>query len=243
MKLANPTRFNRISAIVTPLMALLCLALLIPGLYTALYSSPPDYQQHDSVRIMYVHVPAAWVALMAYASLGIAGIVMLVWKHMLAGLWIRAVAPIGMAFTAICLVSGSLWGMPTWGTWWVWDARLTSVLVLFFLYVGIFALDLAYDDRDKGLHAAAWLAAIGLINLPIIKFSVEWWNTLHQPASITSINRMANPAIDPSMMTPLFLMAGAFTALFFALALTRLNIVMTVRKKRLKALRMLADSI
>lgn len=154
------------------------------------------------------------------------GIVLLV-----IGLYIRAVAPVGAIFTAICLVTGSLWGLPTWGTWWVWDARLTSVLVLFFLYIGIILLDRAYDNPDRGMVASSWLAVIGLINLPIIKFSVDWWNTLHQPASLTSFSKLADPSIHPDMLRPLLLMAGAFTALFIGLALTRTGIAIAKRRK------------
>lgn len=230
MRFANPTRFKSLARWMVPACGILSILLFIPGLYTALYSSPVDAVQHDSVRIMYVHVPAAWISMAAYASLGVAGIFFLVWKHILAGLYIRAVAPVGMVFTAICLVTGSLWGMPTWGTWWVWDARLTSVLVLFFLYAGIITLDRAYDNPDRGLNAAAWLSIIGLINLPIIKFSVDWWNTLHQPASLTSFKRMANPAIAPEMLCPLLLMAGAFLFLFMALAFARTRMAIDDRK-------------
>lgn len=230
-RFANPARFKTLSRWLTPLSFTLAVLLLVPGLYYGLYDSPPDYQQHDSVRIMYVHVPAAWVAMMAYASMGVAALVHLIWKHLLAGLYIRAVAPVGAIFTAICLVTGSLWGLPTWGTWWVWDARLTSVLVLFFLYIGIILLDRAYDNPDKGMVASSWLAVIGLINLPIIKFSVDWWNTLHQPASLTSFSKLADPSIHPDMLRPLLLMAGAFTALFIGLALTRTGIAIAKRRK------------
>lgn len=230
MRFANPTRFKSLERILTPVFSVLALAALLPGLYFALYASPVDAVQHDSVRIMYIHVPAAWVSMMAYASLGSAGIAFLIWKHIVAGLYIRAVAPVGAVFTAICLVSGSLWGMPTWGTWWVWDARLTSVLVLFFLYIGIIILDRAYDNPDRGLMASAWLSIIGLINLPIIKFSVDWWNTLHQPASLTSFKRMTNPAIAHEMLIPLLVMAAGFTFLFLALAFARTGQAITARK-------------
>ncbi|HEY8189152.1 MAG TPA: heme ABC transporter permease CcmC [Micavibrio sp.] len=230
---SNPARFRALARWLVPLSAISAALLLIPGLYYALFDSPPDYQQKESVRIMYIHVPAAWVSLMAYASMGAAAIAHLVWKHVLGGLYIRAVAPVGATFTAICLVSGSLWGLPTWGTWWVWDARLTSVLILFFLYAGIILLDRAYDDQDRGLTASSWLAAIGLINLPIIKYSVTWWNTLHQPASLTSFSKIANPAIAPEMLHPLLLMAGAFTAIFTALALIRLRTAIAERKERI----------
>lgn len=230
-RFANPARFRKLSRILTPLGFGLAALLLVPGLYYALYASPPDYQQHDSVRIMYIHVPSAWVAMMAYASIGAAALTHLVWKHVLAGLYLRAVAPVGAVFTAICLVSGALWGIPSWGTWWVWDARLTSVLILLFLYIGIILLDRAYENPDRGMIAASWLAVIGIVNLPIIKFSVDWWNTLHQPASLTSFARLADPAIHPDMLRPLLIMAGAFTALFTGLALARLNSAIEDRRK------------
>lgn len=230
MRFANPTNFKSLSSKLTPLFSVLAFACLIPGLYLGLYASPIDAVQHDSVRIMYIHVPAAWVSMMAYASLGSAGIAFLVWKHIVAGLYIRAVAPVGAVFTAICLVSGSLWGMPTWGTWWVWDARLTSMLILFFLYIGIILLDRAYDHPDRGLMASSWLSIIGLINLPIIKFSVDWWNTLHQPASLTSFKRMGNPSIAHDMLIPLLVMAAGFTFLFFALAFARTQQAIDDRK-------------
>lgn len=230
-RFANPTRFRNLTSWLVPASFGMAFLLLVPGLYYALYASPPDYQQHDSVRIMYIHVPSAWIAMMAYASIGAAAITHLVWKHLLAGLYIRAVAPVGAIFTIICLVTGSLWGLPTWGTWWVWDARLTSVLILFFLYIGIIILDRAYENPDRGMVAAAWLAVMGLVNLPVIKFSVDWWNTLHQPASLTSFSKLADPSIHPDMLRPLLLMAGAFTALFIGLALTRLNIAIADRRK------------
>jgi heme exporter protein C len=230
-RFANPTRFRNLTRWLIPVSFAVALLLLIPGLYYALYASPPDYQQHDSVRIMYIHVPSAWIAMMAYASIGAAAVTHLIWKHLLAGLYIRAVAPVGAIFTIICLVSGSLWGLPTWGTWWVWDARLTSVLILFFLYIGIIILDRAYENPDRGMVAAAWLAVMGLVNLPVIKFSVDWWNTLHQQASLTSFSKLADPSIHPDMLRPLLLMAGALTALFIGLALTRLNIAIADRRK------------
>src|SRR3546814_851842 len=174
---------------------------------------------------MYVHVPAAWMALFVYANMAAAAAAGLVWKHPLADLFCEAVAPVGAGFTAICLVTGSLWGQPMWGTWWEWDARMTSVLILFFLYLGYMALVNAFDDRSRGLKAGAVLVLVGIVNLPIIKFSVEWWNTLHQP---TSVSRLGAPALDPSMLAPLLVMALAFTSYFVTLALldrksTRLN--------------------
>lgn len=235
MRFANPANFKSLTRWLIPVCGILSIAFFIPGLYTALYSSPVDATQHDSVRIMYIHVPAAWIAMMAYASLGMAGMAYLIWKHIVAGLYLRATAPVGAVFTAICLVSGSLWGIPTWGTWWVWDARLTSMLILFFLYIGIILLDRAYDHRDRGLIASSWLSIIGLINLPIIRFSVDWWNTLHQPASLTSFKRMASPAIAPEMLHPLLLMATAYFFLFVALSLARTRLAIDDRKEKAHA--------
>ena len=217
-RFANPARFQRISAAILPWSAGLTVVLLAVGLYYALIASPADYQQGETVRIMYVHVPAAWMALFVYANMAVASFVGLVWRHPLAELFCKAVAPLGAGFTAICLVSGSLWGEPMWGTWWVWDARLTSVLILFFLYLGYIALVNAFDDPNRGLKAGAILVLIGSVNLPVIKFSVDWWNTLHQPASVS---RLDVPAIDPSILTPLLVMAAAFTAYFVTLALVR----------------------
>lgn len=220
---ANPKRFSKISTPIALLSSLLASGLIAYGLYLALIVSPPDYQQHDSVRIMYVHVPAAWLSMLAYASLAVAALFFLVSRHTLAGLYIRAAAPVGAAFTAICLISGALWGQPTWGTWWVWDARLTSVLILFFLYLGVIALMNAFDNPEKGEQSAAWLVIVGSVNLPIIKFSVDWWNTLHQSSSISSLSKIMNPSIDSSMLTPLLIMAGGFLSLFAALSVLRLD--------------------
>jgi len=212
------------------LFAVLGVISLAYGIYLSLWGSPPDYQQSETVRIMYIHVPAAWLSLFIYASMALAALILLIWKHTLAGLYIRSSAPVGAAFTAICLLTGALWGQPSWGTWWVWDARLTSVLILFFLYLGVMALGSAFDDKDKSQRASAWLVLIGSVNLPVIKFSVEWWNTLHQPASLTSLSRMANPGIHPDMLVPLLVMAFAFLCLFAALAVLRLDNEILARK-------------
>ena len=228
--MANPARFRRLARPVLWLTAIASAILFAWGLYLALFASPADYLQQEAVRIMYIHVPAAWMSLLVYSSLALAALSFLIWRHTLAGLYIRAVAPVGAAFTAVCLITGSVWGRPTWGTWWVWDARLTSVLVLLFLYAGIIALADAYDSREKGLKAAAWLSLVGVINLPIIKFSVDWWNTLHQPASISSFSKMADPAIDGSMLAPLLVMAGAYLCLFIALAILRVESEIMVRR-------------
>jgi heme exporter protein C len=226
-RLANPARFMRLSAAALPWSAGMAAALLAAGLYWSLLVAPPDYQQGDTVRIMYVHVPAAWMALSVYLFLAVASAVALVWRHPLAQLAAEAAAPVGAAFTLVCLVSGSLWGRPMWGTWWVWDARLTSVLILFFLYLGYIALVNAFDDPARGGRAGSVLALVGVVNLPIIKFSVDWWNTLHQPASVV---RMGGPRIDVAMLVPLLVMAVGFSALFLALLLIRMRTILNERK-------------
>ena len=228
-RLASPTRFMRFSARLLPWAGWTTAALLGLGLYLGLLVAPPDYQQGESSRIMYVHVPAAWMALLVYTSMAAASAVFLVWKHALANLMARAAAPIGACFTFIALATGSLWGQPMWGTWWVWDARLTSVLILFFLYLGYMALADAYDDPARGAKAAAILAVVGFINVPIIKFSVEWWSTLHQPASIA---RLGGPTIHASMLVPLFVMAAGFTGYFVTVLILRVRSEFLARKIR-----------
>jgi heme exporter protein C len=224
---ANPARFSRMSAKVLPWCSWGSLAVLAAGLYLALVAAPPDYQQGEAVRIMYVHVPAAWMALSVYLFIAVASGVALVARHPLADIAARAAAPIGACFTFVCLATGSLWGRPMWGTWWVWDARLTSVLVLFFLYLGYIALVNAFDDPARGARAGSVLALVGVVNLPIIKFSVDWWNTLHQPASVL---RLGGPSIARSMLVPLLVMAVGFSLLFAALLLVRMRTLLNERR-------------
>jgi heme exporter protein C len=226
-RFANPARFLRISNVILPWAAGVTVVLMIVGLYLSLIASPTDYQQGDTVRIMYIHVPTAWMSLFVYSNMAIAAAVGLVWKHPLADLFTKAAAPIGAGFTALCLITGSLWGEPMWGTWWVWDARLTSVLILFFLYLGYMALVNAFDDPTRGAKAGAILVLVGVVNVPIIKFSVDWWNTLHQPASVV---RMGGPSIDPSMLWPLLIMGFAFTAYFVTVVLLRVRSEIAARK-------------
>ena len=176
---------------------------------------------------MYIHVPAAWLAMLVYASMAAAAFASFVWRHAVAEEYARAVAPLGAVFTLICLVTGSLWGKPTWGTWWIWDARLTSVLILFFLYLGYMALTRAFDERQRGIQAGNILLLLGAVNLPIIKFSVDWWNTLHQPASVL---RMGGSTIDGAMLRPLFAMAFAYLGLFVFLACLRVKMALTERR-------------
>jgi heme exporter protein C len=225
--LANPARFMRLSAWALPWCAWAAVVVLAAGLYLALAAAPPDYQQGESVRIMFIHVPAAWMALSVYLFIAVASAVALVWRHPLAEITARAAAPIGAAFTFVCLATGSLWGRPMWGAWWVWDARLTSVLILFFLYLGYIALVNAFDDASRGGRAGSVLALVGVVNLPIIKFSVDWWNTLHQPASVM---RVGGPRIDISMLVPLLVMAAGFSLLFLTLLILRMRTILNERK-------------
>ena len=228
-RFANPARFMRLSQAVLPWLAAVTAVLLAAGLVLSLVVAPPDYQQGESVRIMFIHVPSAWMAMCAYTSLALASAAALIWRHPLAEIAAEETAPLGAVFTGLCLVSGSLWGQPMWGTWWAWDARMTSVLVLFFLYLGYMALLHAFDDPTRGRRAAAILALVGFVNVPIIKFSVDWWNTLHQPASVL---RMGGPAIDPSILTPLLIMGLAFTLLFATLLIVRMRAALIERKIR-----------
>ncbi|HEV2300490.1 MAG TPA: heme ABC transporter permease [Stellaceae bacterium] len=228
-RFANPGRFLQVSRRLLPWCGALAVLLILVGLYLALFVAPADYQQGEAVRIMYVHVPAAWMALNIYFFLALASGVALVAKHPLADVAAQAAAPVGAAFTFVCLVSGSLWGRPMWGAWWVWDARLTSVLVLFFLYLGYIALVDAFDDPTRGARAGALLALVGVVNLPIIKFSVDWWNTLHQPASVM---RLGGPSIYVSMLVPLLVMTAGFAMLFLALLLLRMRSLLFERRAR-----------
>ena len=232
-RFANPTRFLRLANAVLPWSTALAAVTLAAGLYFAFAASPPDYQQGQTVRIMYVHVPAAWMAMFAYACVAAASAVGLVWKHPVAYVLARAAAPVGACFTLICLATGSLWGKPMWGAWWVWDARLTSVLILFFLYLGFIALANAFDEPARGERSAAILALFGAINLPVIKFSVDWWNTLHQPASVS---KLGLPSIHVSMLIPLLLMTAGFAMLFVSLVIVRARGELAAR--RVRALRL-----
>ena len=232
-RFANPARFLRLSAALRPWALGVALLTLGAGLWLALFDSPPDYQQGETVRIMYIHVPSAWMAMMVYTTMAVASAVGLVWKHPVAELYTKAAAPLGAGFTALCLLTGSLWGQPMWGTWWVWDARLTSVLILFFIYLGYIVLVSAFDDPQRGLKAGAVLTLVGAVNLPIIKFSVDWWNTLHQPASVM---KLGGPSIDPSILRPLLVMALALMLLFIVLVMLRTET--EIDRRRLEAAEM-----
>lgn len=212
--LANPANFLKLTARLLPWLTALTVVLLAVGLYMAFLVAPADYQQGDAARIMFIHVPAAWLSMFIYASMVLAALGTLVWRHPLADAAQKAAAPLGAGFTFICLATGSIWGKPMWGTWWVWDARLTSVLVLFVMYLGLIALWQAMEDSGLAARAAAILTLVGAVNLPIIKFSVDWWSTLHQPASVF---RMGGPTLPASMLWPLLIMAVACTLLFLLL--------------------------
>ncbi|MBV7256334.1 heme ABC transporter permease [Pacificimonas sp. WHA3] len=231
---ANPKRFLEIAQPITMWTLLGGLVLVAGGLWWGLFRAPPDYLQGESVRIIYIHVPMAWLSMAGYLSCGVAAFAALVWKHPLAEVALVALAPIGAVFSALCLLTGSLWGRPTWGTYWVWDGRLTSVLVLFFLYLGIIALARGYDDPARGAKMASVLALFGLVNLPIIKFSVEWWNTLHQPASIT----LEGSSIDQAMLWPLLASAAGFSFLMAAATLMRMRALIAARKRSARAARL-----
>jgi heme exporter protein C len=233
--LANPTRFLALSGRAIPWLAGLTAVLLAVGLYMAFFVAPPDYQQGDSVRIMFIHVPSAWLSMAGYGLMAVAALGTLVWRHPLADVTQKAAAPIGAAFTFLALVTGSIWGKPMWGTWWVWDARLTSELVLLLVYLGLIALWQAVEDPGKAARAAAILTLVGTVNLPIIKFSVDWWNTLHQPASVF---RADGPTIDPSLLTPLMVMAVAMTLLYAVLLLMAMR--NEILRRRVRSLELTA---
>jgi heme exporter protein C len=197
------------------------------GLYLAFFASPADYQQGDTVRIMYIHVPAAWMAMMCYLLMALSAVFYLVWRHPLADIGARAMALLGAGFALITLLTGSFWGRPMWGTWWVWDARLTSMLILFFLYLGYMALADGFERAERGSKPASLLLLVGVINLPIIKFSVDWWNTLHQGSSVL---RLDGPSIDPAMLKPLLIMALAMLGWFIAITILRMNTLIIRRR-------------
>jgi heme exporter protein C len=232
--LANPTRFIALADRLVPWLAALAAIVLAAGLALG-FQAPEDYQQGTTVRIMYIHVPFAWLAMLCYSVMAVAALGTLVWRHPLADVALKAAAPIGAVFTALALVTGSIWGKPMWGTWWVWDARLTSVFILFLIYLGIIALTRALDDPAKSARAAAIVTLIGAVNLPIIKFSVEWWNTLHQPASVL---RLDGPTIHPSLLWPLLISALGFTLLFFTLHLMAMRT--EIWRRRVIAMRRVA---
>ena len=232
VSLANPTRFLSLVDRMVPWLTALTLILLGIGLYLAFFVAPPDYQQGEIVKIIFIHVPAAWLAMFGYMLIAVAALGTLIWHHPLADVAAKTAAPIGATFTFIALVTGSLWGKPMWGTYWVWDARLTSVLVLFLLYLGLLALWRAIEEPGRAGRAAAILALVGAVNIPIIHYSVVWWNTLHQPASVF---RVGGSTIDPSLLAPLLVMALAFMLLFILLHLVSMRA--EILRRRVRALR------
>jgi heme exporter protein C len=217
--LANPTRFLALSRRILPWLAVATLATFAIGV-GLIVGAPDDYQQGATAKIMFIHVPAAWLAMGCWTMMSIAALGTLVWRHPLADVAAWAAAPLGAAFTAMCLITGMLWGRPMWGTYWVWDGRLTSVLVLFLMYLGVLALWRTVEDPSRAARAVAVLTLVGAINLPIIKFSVDWWSTLHQPASVL---RLGGPTIHPSLLTPLLVMGLAFLLLFLTLHLAAMR--------------------
>lgn len=231
-RLANPTRFMALSARVLPWVAALAAVLIAVGLYMAFFTAPPDYQQGHTAKIMYVHVPTAWLSMFIYALAAASSFGLLVFRHPLADVSAKAAAPIGAVFTFLCLVTGMLWGKPMWGAFWVWDPRLTSVLILFFLYLGLIALRSSIEDEQLAGNLTAILAIVGIVILPIIRFSVDW-NSIHQQPSVS---RIGMPAIHPSILWPLLVMAVGMTALFFALHLKAMR--NEILRRRLKALQL-----
>jgi heme exporter protein C len=231
-QLANPTRFMALSQRLLPWIAGLAMVLLTVGLWMIFFRAPPDYQQGHTVKIMFIHVPSAWLGMFGYLLIAVSSFGLLVFRHPLADVSAKAAAPIGAAFTLLALVTGALWGKPMWGAYWVWDARLTSVLILFFLYLGLIALRSSIEDETLAAKLTAILGLVGVVILPVIKFSVDWWNTLHQPASVLKIG---GPAIHSSILIPLLVMAAGFTLLFVALHMKAMR--NEIVRRRVKALR------
>ena len=227
--LINPSRFNKFADIIFKPLVFVTSITLIVGLFLV-YFSPLDYQQGLTVKIMYIHVPSAWLALLTYAIMTIYSITGLAFKLPLSFVINKAIAPIGAVFTLLCLISGSMWGKPMWGTWWVWDARLTSVAILFIVYLMIIFLNQTFENREVREKTIAIFILIGSINLPIIKFSVDWWNTLHQPASVS---KLSSPSIDISMLQPLLIMTLSFSLIGIIIAILRIKAEILIRKKYL----------
>ncbi|HUH76893.1 MAG TPA: heme ABC transporter permease [Devosia sp.] len=219
-RIAHPGQFVAWSRHLLWPLTILTLVLMLTGLWFAIFNSPEDYQMGDTVRIMYVHVPSAWLSQFTYVLMSASAVGTLVWRHPLADVSMKAAAPLGALFTVLALVTGSLWGRPTWGTFWEWDGRMTSTLVLLFIYLGIIALWRAFDDQLRGARVIAVFTLVGAVNIPIIKFSVDWWSTLHQPASVF---RLDGPTMPGSILTPLFIMFFAFTFLLMTLQLKAMH--------------------
>lgn len=227
-KYGSPQYFYQWSGTWQKICTALTVILMALGLYWALVISPPDYQQSETVRIMYIHVPSAWMSMFTYLVMAGSGAVAMIWRIKVAEIVVAQSAIIGASFTLLALVTGMLWGKPMWGTYWVWDARLTSELVLLFLYIGVLAIYSAYEDPRIGAKAASILAIVGVINIPIIHYSVEWWNTLHQGPTVTKFD---SPSAPMSMLTPLFIMFFAFKTYFFALLFARTRNALLSRER------------
>ncbi|MDB5988217.1 MAG: heme transporter permease [Nevskia sp.] len=230
-RLASPPSFYRFADLLAPWLLALALLLLAIGTYAGLFLAPADYQQGDAFRVIYVHVPAAALSLFVYSLMAVSAAIALIWRMKLAECAVVAAAPIGASFTALALLTGMLWGKPTWGAYWVWDARLTSELVLLFLYMGVIGLNQAYSDARTAARACAWLALVGVVNVPIVHYSVQWWNSLHQGSTILSLDAIRDPKISGAMLWPLLLMLfGSFT-FFFAVWLRRLQNEVLARER------------
>lgn len=233
-KYLKATWVKKISDQVIPILGFLVVIFLVIGLALALYLSPQDYQQGEYVRIMYVHVPAAWVSMSIYLFVACSGLSFLVWRNPLSAMLMRSAIPVGIVYSLICLITGMLWGKPIWGAYWVWDARLTSMLILFFLFVGLQVLLNSFDNEERAYKATSILAIVGIINLPIIRFSVKWWNTLHQPASVM---RVDTPAIQGQMLASLIAMALFYLSLFvFLVVLNNKKLMLDKKIRREKIL-------
>ncbi len=227
-KLASPPHFYRIAGMLQPWIFVLAIVLMLVGVFGGLVLAPVDYQQGDGFRIIYVHVPAAWLSLMSYTTMAVAAGIGLIWRIKLAHAVAASCAIPGASFTFLALATGSIWGKPMWGTWWEWDARLTSELILLFLFLGYIALRNAFDDRSKADRASAVLAIVGIVNVPIIHYSVNWWNTLHQGATVT---KLGAPSITMDMLWPLLVMALGSTLFFLSLVLQRTRAEILLRER------------
>lgn len=238
-QLGSPKHFYRIAGRWIPWLAAVFVVLVLAGLYQGMVVAPTDYQQGDSYRIMFIHVPSAWMSLFIYVVMAGAGAIGLIWHMKLAEVIAISSAPIGASFTFLALITGSIWGKPMWGTWWVWDARLTSELILLFLYLGVIALYNAIDDKRIAARATSILALVGVVNIPIIHYSVEWWNTLHQGPTVT---KFGAPSIDLRMLIPLLIMAVAFKLFYVLVVLMRARVEVLQRERNARWVRDLADT-
>src|SRR6056300_298769 len=234
-----PGQLNKLSIFLSPWFAIISFILLILGLWFSFFNSPIDYQQGNAVRILYIHAPSAWLSMMIYSFIAINSFFGLIYGHVTAFCLARAAAPVGLTFTSICLVTGSVWGKPMWGTWWVWDARLTSVLILFFFYIGYIIFSKSFSDFSKGEKFSSILSIIGIVNLPIIKFSVDYWNTLHQSASIS---KLSSPSIHIDMLIPLIVMFLSFLFLFLYILILRFQGELNLRKININNMKLYKDN-